>query len=210
MNKPLVPWKTIFIGSLICLMSMARPVSAFDFFELRVGVGLVSVNPNDLNRDIQALSSSFDVNDMSGMHIEALFNPPILPLGVGLRLEQYGDGDETRAGSNDLDYDVNYTRYSAVANWRLLDNVVYLGPIATLGLHRGSVTTAIDGIETESDLSAHGPSGTLGAEVGVKIRKFMFGVEGGYQYLELAKGDRVLNDVDLSGAYIRLHAGIRF
>lgn len=189
------------------------PIQALDFFEVRLGAGGAFVDPDDLNQDLKAIHSSFEIDSVSTLHLDLLAKIPVIPFGFGARIERGGADDNATDGSNNgVEYDFEYTRYAVLANWRIINTKVFLGPIASLGFHSGEVETLFMGnTSSSSDLDGDGPSATLGVEGGLMLRKFLLGAEGGYQYMKFeGTGDSAGRDADFSGLYIRLMAGYRF
>jgi hypothetical protein len=179
----------------------AAPVRAE--FEVRLALGQNWVSPNDFNATQRALNEDLELETMTGGGVDVLFHPPVLPLMAGLRFERFGEKEnsqDTPVGG--YMWDVEVSRLSAVAGFRLLDTVVFLGPIATVGYPSGTIQAG-GANPSENDLDRDGLSYSLGAEGGVVLRKWTLGAELGYESLKF-KG------LDLSGPYARVLVGRRF
>jgi len=198
-------------AALLTLTFNANSALALDFFEVRFGLGTVSVDPDDTNKALKQINSGFDIDSITTLNLDLLAKFPLLPLGIGVRLERGQDSEDTvDSNNNGTDYDLKYTRYALLVNWRILNTLVYLGPIGTIGLHSGELETLVLSNTSTTDLDGDGPSITVGVEAGVILKKFLLGLEGGYQHIKFKSGTSGGAKADLSGPYIRALAGIRF
>src|SRR5262245_32850388 len=100
-----------------------------DLLELRVGAGLIGSNPDDFEDQVQAISgSNLSADSFNNYNVDLYFNIPG-PLGVGLR-QEWMNQDQSSGGSS---WELDVNNLSLLVDLRFMDNVVYLGPIMSVG-----------------------------------------------------------------------------
>lgn len=172
-------------------------------FEVRLGFGQNWVSPDDFNKTQEALNPDLKLEAMFGGALDVLFHSPILPLFAGLRYEGYGEQKNAQIPFfGGYTYDINVKRISAVAGLHLLDTIVFLGPLVTVGHHSGTIEAGTTNM-SKADLDREGISYSIGIDGGVNLKKWTIGAEVSYQSVKF-KG------LDLSGLYARLLLGRRF
>ncbi len=178
--------------------------------ELRAGAGINSTDPDALEREVNAInSSSVKAEDFDNFHADVFFNLPVLPIGVGVRHEWLSQSDSSN-GSN-LDVDVN--NLSLLVDWRIIDTLVYAGPIVSIGYPWGDVDFSSSGGNIAEQIDGDRMSYSGGLEAGVILGRFLVGAEAGYQSIKLKQkntGNGSSADIDLSGAYGKAMVGVTF
>ena len=187
------------LGSILIIFSLASPARAL--VELRAGYGLLASNPEDINK--------VDVKLLSGFHVDALVSLPMVPIGFGLRYESMTmENDGTVLGQK-VNVDLDYERISLLINKRLIDTLLYVGAIGSLGLsNKATSKVSISGASLEKKEYDEGLTFSLGAEAGVGFGLFLVGAELGYQLGEL-KDDKD-NKFDTDGFYFKAMVGVGF
>lgn len=183
--------------------------SAQAIVEARVTYGLLASKP-DLTKvsvggvtDVPAAAANY------GIGADALFIIPIVGLGFGIRYENLG----FKLGQAGLEFKTSTSRTALLVNYRIINTLLYLGPIFTYGVSHSNNMTVEYGA-TKADLTPESSSSySAGIEAGAKLGGFMLGAEAGYQSL-LWKGLTDKNsvitsmpDLDMSGTYIKATLG---
>ena len=183
------------IVAIILLAMGAVSAKADGLLEVRAGAGMNGTNLDDLSSQTGGLN--FENSD--NYNLDLFLNLPG-PFGVGLRnewLNTTGDGGSTTG-------EIDANNLSLLVDFRILDNWIYLGPIAGIGYPTGDITWS-SGLN--GNLDAKNPAYTLAAEGGFKLGRFMIGAELGYTNLRL-ETENGSTSVDLSGMYGKILAGI--
>lgn len=187
-------------------------------FEVRAHYGFIAAESRNLNillADINAPKST----TIWGFGIDALVSLPGVPIGFGVRYEIY-ERKKSTASSNfgRYDYDTGFSRIAMLVNYRLLDERIFLGPIAGIGIsndvfYRYNTENGNDG----SYKTIGGTSLSLGMEGGMKLSSLILGAEAGYLFANFKTpkaGGAKLNtnggeevNLDFSGFYSMLHVG---
>lgn len=148
---------------LIAMMTLV-PLASQALIEVRGGYGVNTPDDDD--------QLGFDVKAMRGLNADIIFEPPILTdLGIGLRYEIMSQDFNSGLGNAEADMD----RLSLLVNYRIIDLLVYVGPIATLGLSTDYETTQ-GGVKTSWKEKTNY---TLGIEAGVSLGLISLGAEVG-------------------------------
>ncbi len=172
--------------------------------EVRAGVGMNAADPKDLNT---AINNGLDNDSIDNYNLDVYFNIPAIPLGVGLRNEWLKG--EASFGSDMWDIDAN--NLTVLVDWRLIDSVVYVGPLVTIGAPFGDILANSGGNSDKSTLKMDQLSYGIAAEAGIKIGSLILGAEAGYQSVKLKAGSGSSQvDVDLSGVYGKAMVGVSF
>lgn len=182
--------------------------------ELKAGYSQHTTSPGGLN---DAFPSNPKISQMQTLSFDVMGNVPLMPVGLGVRHETFKRSETAGAFGSTIDW----SRTSILVNKRLIDTLVYVGPIATVGVasdfkYRSSANGVTTDYKTESQFTA-----TVGVEAGAKLLLVRLGAEVGYLYAPMgelktsagvpvtdAGGSKVT--FDLSGPYVRVVAGFGF
>ena len=194
----------VFLISIFCINS------AHALVEARLSYGLLGSKP-DLASVYKGTTAVPAIVPNLGLGVDAIFVVPIIGLGGGLRYENLG----FTASSNGLEYKSQITRTSLIVNFRLINTIMYLGPIATLGLsHSNNIKWTDSNTGLSADLSPDSAgSYSVGLEAGIGLLGFIIGAEAGYQNLKwnsLKDSKGVITstpDLDMSGTYAKIMFG---
>jgi hypothetical protein len=194
----------VFLISIFCINS------AHALVEARLSYGLLGSKP-DLASVYNGTTAVPAIVPNLGLGVDAIFVVPIIGLGGGLRYENLG----FTASSNGLEYKSQITRTSLIVNFRLINTIMYLGPIATLGLsHSNNIKWTDSNTGLSADLSPDSAgSYSVGLEAGIGLLGFIIGAEAGYQNLKwnsLKDSKGVITstpDLDMSGTYAKIMFG---
>jgi hypothetical protein len=193
---------TLMTGSMISLPAHA-------LFEARLTYGLLASQP-DMSALFLGQASPPAVAPTYGLGADVIVSPPLFPIGFGLRYENMG----VSASSSGLEFKANYTRTAVVLNYRIIDTLLFVGPIFSYGLsHSGNIKALVNGTETANFSSNKISSYSIGLEAGAKLLGFHLGAEAGYQdfrWKEAHDSTATLADQDLnmSGSYMKVLLGI--
>lgn len=167
------------------------PLSSYALVEARLGYGV-----NTFDDDDYGVS---EMQKMRGLNLDVIIQPPLITdLGLGLRYEVMGY-DIKPGGDADLD------RLSFLVNYRIIDTLMYVGPIATVG-----IKTDLDVNYGGADISYDDKLNyTLGVEGGVHLGLISIGGEFGKMF---AKFDHPAggSEVDLGSFYLKAIVGFGF
>lgn len=196
---------------LVFLIALLTINSANALVEARLSYGLLGSKP-DLAAIYNGTTAVPAIVPNMGVGVDALFIIPIVGLGGGIRYENLG----FTASSNGLEYKSQITRTSLVVNYRIINTLMYLGPIATLGMsHSNNIKwTDSNPAGLSADLTPDSASSySVGLEAGVSLLGFIIGAEAGYQNLKwnsLKDSKNVITttpDLDMSGTYAKIMFG---
>lgn len=183
----------------ICFLTSAFSVHSSALFEIRLGYDLVNtsgVKDNDDNIP--------NMKTPAGLSADALL--VIQNFVGGLRYQNLSERKSTGAGAA---YDAKFTNTSLVAGYRFLNEVYFLGPLATLGTSNINYSyNPVGGVN--SDINAKNKSSYgVGIEGGFQASGYMVGGEIGYLS---SKMGTLKNNIsaDMSGVYTRIIAGFTF
>jgi hypothetical protein len=178
-------------------------------FEARLNYGFLASKP-DLKEvytgaasDVPAAAANY------GLGADAIFVIPIVGIGAGLRYENLG----FKAESNGLEYKSSATRTALIVNYRIIDTLLFLGPIATYGIsHSNNMKWSLAG--TTADLTPESSTSySIGLEAGTTLLGFLVGAEAGMQTFKWNKmkdANNILTttpDLDMSGFYMKVLLG---
>lgn len=191
------------------ILGFSLPAQAL--VEIRGSYGFHTINSGDFNSFAESQATGLKGTMMSGFGFDGIVTLPLMPVGLGLRYESLGQKLEAAGVS----VEAKSTRISALANMRLLDSVVYLGVLGTIGLsHDNHIKSSIGGLDYKAGSTT---SFSIAGEAGTSVLGMIAGGELGYMYMvskDLAKGDgaKLANDpsLNLGGLYIKLMLGIGF
>ena len=139
---------------------------------------------------------------------------PLIPFGFGVRYEKLG----ISATSSTAELTADIEQISAIINYRIIDTIIHVGPIATIGLStktQAKITeSAVPRVNYEATSAE---SASLGLEAGIKpliVIPIAVGAELGYKHLKIKDAkDSITNtskDLDLSGGYLKVFLGLDF
>ncbi|MGZ3744252.1 MAG: hypothetical protein ACXVB1_12505 [Pseudobdellovibrionaceae bacterium] len=198
---------------LICAFTLVTTsiisLPAHALFDARLTYGLLASKP-DMASLFPGQSSLPTVAPTYGLGADVIVSPPLFPIGFGLRYENMG----VSASSGSLEFKANYTRTAILLNYRLIDTLVFLGPIFSYGLsHSGSVKALNGGTEIANFGSSKISSYSVGLEAGVKLIGINVGAEAGYQDFRWKDAQDSTNtlatqDINMSGSYVKVLLGI--
>ncbi len=177
--------------------------------EVRGGYGINSANPNKFEDRVNEISAAnLDADNFDNYNLDIFFDLPVIPFGVGLRHEWIKQ-DQSSGGS---EWDIDAKNISVLVDWRLLDTLVYVGPIVGIGYPTAEVDFKTAGVESSDKIKSGQPSYSIGLEAGVKLSKFIVGAEAGYSSVKFdqTSTQNVKTRVDLTGFYGKIMAGLTF
>ncbi len=197
------------------IVGFANPAHAL--FEGRVGFGMHQVDPGELNTSLtSSLGAGFKIEKLVSLGVDVIIMPPLFPVGIGLRYE--GQANKETSGLNAVTTGLG--RLAVIVNKRLIDTVVFLGPIATFGLS-STAAVEIKSVAGTTKWEADSVSTwSVGVEGGANLVGFVVGGELGYQSA-IAKdfkygGSTFTNaagqslTADFSGTYLKAFLGFGF
>ncbi len=137
---------------------------------------------------------------------------PLIPFGFGLRYEKLS----ASGSSSNMDVTASFNRTAVLLNYRLIDTILHVGPIASYGIsHSGSISMNQSGGKIFDYSTSTGTSYSLGLEVGIKpliIVPLTIGIEGGINQFKYTDAKDSLGsatkDIDLSGNYLKIFLGL--
>ena len=183
---------------------------AHAIFEARLTYGLLGSQPDLAPLFTAAPAGSLpSVAPTYGLGADVIVSPPFFPIGVGLRYENMG----LDATSGAYQFKASYTRTALLVNYRIIDTLMFLGPIFSYGLsHSGELLANQNGIETGHFTSDAISSYSLGLEAGVKLIGFHLGAEAGYTDFRWKNAKNSHNaatsqDINMSGTYAKILLG---
>ena len=201
--------KRILLCTFALFASTMISQQAYALFEARVTYGLLASKP-DLNSLFTGSPSNLPaVAPTYGLGADVIVTPPFFPFGFGFRYENMG----VDASSGGMEFKANYTRTALLVNYRIIDTLIFLGPIASYGLsHSGNIKAIENGTETSNLSSSSISSYSIGLEGGVKLIGFHLGAEVGYEDLRWknaqdSHGAIANQDINMSGSYAKVLLG---
>lgn len=187
----------------LCLLFISQPSMAL--FEVRAGYGILSSKPNLSNYYVGSVPSAAP---NAGLTFDAIATIPLVGIGGGLRLENM----KVSSDNSTLDVENQLNRTSLIINYRLIDTLIYLGPIMTYGLsHSNSIKLKAGGTEVSHISSNNVSSYSIGIEAGASLLGFLVGAELGTMNMKYKDAkDSLTNqthDLDMSGSYAKIFVG---
>lgn len=200
---------------LIALVSMqVNPAFAL-LGEVRANYGETSGKPDDYNKAYFNFQDGPEISKQRYLGVDAIAMLPVIPFGFGLRYEKTGE-DKTQFAER-VDYTLS--RLALVLNYRILNTLFYLGPIATYGLdHELEFKIPTDLNEFKAGKAK---SYSIGVEGGMKLGIFRFGLEVGQMTFIFDdvkdmsgavpnKNGLNVSELDFGGFYYKAQVGIGF
>jgi hypothetical protein len=205
---------------LLSILSLLIGQHAFALVDVRLGVTTNSGSPSNVNEFIDAACGSCGVKSdkIAGYGGDIIVSPPLFDMGFGLRYETMSVAVE-QAGLAKATF--GFTRTALLLNYRLINTLIYLGPIVSYGLADTSkLTFEASGTTTELK-SKSNTSYSVGVEGGMSLGLFALGAEVGYSSIkaknyktdnegELSSGSVTLTEADYTGPYAKIHLGFKF
>jgi hypothetical protein len=195
------------------LAAFVTSFASFDaqaLVEARLTYGLLGSQPNLAALYSGAPASLPTVTPTYGIGADLLISPPLMSWGAGVRYENMG----VSATSGATEFKADYTRTALLLNYRIIDTLLFLGPIASYGLsHSGNIKALQSGTETSNWSSTSISSYSIGLEAGVKLIGFRLGAEAGYEDFRWKGATDSLGsvataqDINMSGTYAKILVG---
>ena len=184
--------------------------TSFAFLEIRGTYGQLSGGPDLKDLYSGTVTNLPTVSPSTSYGGDAIITLPFLP-GIGIRYEKL----RMKTSNENLEAIADYTRTAVLVNARIIDTILFLGPIASYGTSHSGTLTIKDTKEREwsSDTVS---SFQVGIEAGIKLVGIVIGVEAGHQGYKWkdAKEKNDLEtkrkDIDMSGTYVKGLLGISF
>ena len=146
------------------------------------------------------------LSNLTGIGVDVIASPPIIPLAFGLRYEWLGGKKSHQTNSDRVEADIN--RLSALVSYRLIDSLILLGLIGTFGIHEeGTTVVTTRGGSPQKFKGDIKNSYSIGVEGGVKLLSYSLGAELGFSKL-VDKGVRP--NQKYQGAYAKVFLGFGF
>src|SRR5580658_7545392 len=96
--------------------------------DLRVGAGLSAANPSAFDQRVNNLSGTdLSAGDFDTYNVDLIYHIPLIPITVGVRYEQAYQ----KQSSSSADWTLNVNNLALLADWRIINNVVYFGPLVS-------------------------------------------------------------------------------
>lgn len=174
--------------------------------EARLGYGILNSKPNLGNFYGGDLPTAVP---NAGLTFDAVVTIPLVGLGGGLRYENMNVAYD----SSVLDVKNELKRTSVIINYRLLDTLIYLGPILTYGIsHSNEIKLSSNGTDISKITSDSVSSFSYGVEAGASLIGFIIGAEVGNMQMKYKNAKDSINpseihDLDMSGTYAKLFVG---
>jgi hypothetical protein len=200
--------KQLLICTLILITGSMFATPAQALIEARVTYGLLASKP-DLAPLYTGAPTLPAVAPTYGLGADVIVSPPLFSLGAGLRYESMG----LNVTSGAVEFKANYSRSAILINYRLIDTLLFVGPIFTYGIsHSGEIKAIQNGTETANMTSDKITSYTIGIEAGVKLIGFHLGAEAGMEDFRWKgahdkTGNIADQDINMSGSYAKILLG---
>ena len=180
---------------LLSLMAYAPKVQAL--VQIRANYGLQTVSPDQVG-------SFPTLSKLTGFGGDLIISPPLFPLAFGIRHEIM----KAEESNSDGKFNLDLTRTSGLVSFRLIDTLIFLGAIGTVGVsHSGDQTFEVIGVGTTTTKNDISGSYSVGVEGGLKLVGFLVGAEVGYMGLKIGGSGA---EQKLDGAYTKVHLGLDF
>ena len=183
--------------------------SSAALFEVRLAYGLHTSDPS-LGDLCDACTDLPSINPNYGLGYEVIVMPPLFPVGLGMRYENLG----LSLDSGTFEYESKITRTALIINSRIIDTLMYIGPIFTYGLsHSGEFEIGDSSLPYSAKYtSSKASSYSIGLEAGIRLG-FLLGAEIGYQSMTFQDAENSNNeseDIKLAGNYAKVMLGFGF
>jgi hypothetical protein len=178
--------------------------------ELRAGAGITSTDASSFDDKAKAtIGNGLQSDDLESFHADAFLNIPVLPFGAGVRYEVANQDQSSTISGNPQKWELDVQNISLLVDWRIIDTLVYVGPLLSVGLANADFEANNAGTITKESLDGDLTYG-IAAEAGIKLKKLILGAEAGYQSIKIDSPDNVNynSDIDLSGFYGKVMVGV--
>ncbi len=177
-------------------------------FDVKLGYGTLASKTNLTSFYSGASSDIPSAIPTAGLTLDARVTIPLVGLGIGLRTEDQKISYDNSA----LSITNSFKRTSLVLGYRLLDTLIYVGPVATIGMnHSNNIELKAAGTTLNKISSSSTSSTSLGLEAGAGLLGFNAGAEVGYMTMKYKDAKDSINnnkyDLDMSGSYIKVFVG---
>lgn len=227
------PWIAI-LSFGILLGALSAPLTAQALIEIRGGYSSLNAEPTGFTSAFKSTSAAcpsgcdLGFKGTAGLAADVIVSPPLFPIGFGLRIENFqSKPTATYLNGSSTEFTFKYNRLALLVNYRLIDTLVYLGPIASFGIGDTATldysTKTLAGTVTSSGTLTPGSksSYSVGVEAGASLMMLMAGLEVGYSSLSasslkdsssntLTFNGNNLDNVSMSGMYYRINLGVSF
>lgn len=191
--------------SLTSLFVFLFAQSSMALFEVKLGYGALNSKPK---------LSQFYAGDIpsaapnAGLTFDAIATIPLVGIGGGLRYENMNIGYD----SSTIDVKNEMKRTALILNYRIINTLLYLGPILTYGLnHSNEIKLSASGVDLNKISSSSVTSYSAGLEAGVSLVGFMVGAELGNMWMNYKNAKDSItsqtHDLDMSGTYLKVFVG---
>lgn len=192
-----------------CLL-LISPIS-HALIDFRVGYGTMISKP-DLGKIYTGTDSDIpSAAPSAGLNMDVIATLPIIGLGAGLRYEDF----KINYDSGGFTVENSFKRTSMILNWRLIDTLLYVGPILTYGMNHTNKIKFTSGAGTLMDINSSSVSSySVGLEAGAKLIGLRAGAEMGYMNMTYKDATDSVTagkaDLNMSGNYVKVMVGFGF
>jgi hypothetical protein len=204
--------KKLGTAGLFVIISMVSlgAVRADGILELRAGAGLTGADPSAFEDRVNSLGGGgLSADKFESFNADIFFNIPVSPLGIGVRHEWINSSQ----GNGPSSWDLKANNLSLMVDLRLIDSVVYFGPIVSVGYPWADLDFSSNSASINHQIDRDQLSYSGGLEAGLILGRFIIGAEAGYQSLKFNQNDTttgVNSELDLSGPYGKAMVGMTF
>lgn len=196
------------LSALVVSILLFQSQNALAIFDLKLGYGTLASKP-DLLGFYSGSATMPGAVPTVGLTMDAIVTIPVVGLGAGIRNEDM----KISYDSDVLGIENSFKRTSIIVNYRLLNTVVYVGPIFTLGVNHSNKLKLSNGGAAYSEIKSDKVSSySAGLEVGAGLLGLMAGAEVGYMSMKYkdatdSMDTTKVHDLDMSGNYVKLFVG---
>lgn len=192
--------------SLVTILILLLSNNSMALVEARLGYGALNSKPNlggFYGGDLPGAAPN------AGLTLDAIVTIPLVGLGGGLRYENMN----IAYNSSVLDVKNELKRTSLILNYRIINTLIYLGPIFTYGLsHTNEIKLSSNGTDLSKITSDSVSSYSYGIEAGASLIGFLVGAEVGNMQMKYKNARDSINssqvhDLDMSGTYAKIFVG---
>jgi hypothetical protein len=194
-----------FLTSMLLINSQANAI-----IEFRLNYGALASKP-ELSKLYTGGSTLPTVAPTYGLGADLLLSFPLVPIGIGARMENMN----LSASLGGLEFTAKNQRTAVLLNYRLIDTLVYVGPMLTYGVnHTSEFKVSQNGTTLSKFTSDKVSTYSVGLEAGVKLIGLSLGAEAGTETM-IMKGSKDAvgtiggtQDINMSGSYFKLLLGL--
>lgn len=192
--------------------TMILGLQAHSIVELRGNYSLLTSSPDLVALYSGAASNVPSIAPTVGLGADLIISLPLMPFGFGVRYENQAIEASTAA----LKMETSFTRTSLLLNWRLIDTLLFVGPIFTYGLSDSTnLKFSAAGVPVSNYTAGSTTSYSIGLEAGVKLLTFLVGAEVGmmdYRWKDSRDSVGTVSgnkDINMSGSYAKVLFGFK-